>query len=97
MCSDTGRSAAQYLRPAHAGNESEQSNNADFARSRSDFDAAKSQRHSAGHGSNHSLYPDRRERWRPTTELVRLWLDNSDWCVDPTESTHLFFCTGFYS
>ena len=97
MCSDNRSYAAKYLDPARTGNESEQSNNADFAGSRSDFDAAESGRHSAGHGSNHSLYPDRRKRWRPTTELVRLWLDNSDWCVDPTESTHLFFCTGFYS
>ena len=61
MCSDNGRYAAKYVDPAHARNESEQSNNADFAGSRSDFDAAESRRHSAGHGSNHSLYPDRRE------------------------------------
>jgi hypothetical protein len=70
VCSDTGRYASKYLDPAHARNESEQSNNADFARSRSDFDAAESRRHASGRGSDHSLYPDGREQWRPTTELV---------------------------
>jgi hypothetical protein len=95
VCSDTRHYAAEYFARAHARSESEQSNHTDLVCSRSDLDAAESRGNSAGSGSHHSLYPRRREQWRPATELVGLCSITSDWCVDSGESTHLFFF-GFY-
>ena len=72
MCSDARHYAAKYFDGAHARNEPEQSNSTDFVRSRRDFDPAGARWHSTGGASHRSLYPGRREQWRPATELVGL-------------------------